>query len=175
MGFGGVIAGGFFILMFIGALFCLTGYMSTYSQTASTLSENAVQLNSYLRTDIAASDLVKYYDVEFKLSNTGGIPIKIRDFPKMDIVIIYTSTSYQKVLTRLSYSESGSGQNVWCIQSVIKDAVNPISIVDQTGILDPGEIVKIRVKNLSPAMDYEKTVSLVVSTPNGVTTTLSGT
>lgn len=99
-------------------------------------------------------------EITLEVDNTGsqtGV-----SFDQMDLIIEYTDSSDNQVLTYLDYNSSGAGDNQWTssITGSTPDSFNP-------NLWDPDEVFALDLR-VVPEVKAGTTALVVVSTPQGV-------
>jgi hypothetical protein len=99
-------------------------------------------------------------EISLEVNNTGsqtGV-----SFAQMDLIIEYTDTSDNPVLTYLSYNSAGAGDNQWTssITGSTPDSFNP-------NLWDPDETFALDLR-VVPEVKPGTTALVVVGTPQGV-------
>ena len=131
--------------------------------------ESAAQETS--RTDILALGAQTAGGfVEVPIDNSGSI--HIAQFPNWDVLVHYYDGNGDYYIVETEYAEGTTpGDNQWSVAGIYTDDTLGQNEVFEPGILNPGEVMLLRV-NLVPT-PYGGTVCWVtVSTPSGVTTSV---
>ncbi|RLF25591.1 MAG: hypothetical protein DRM97_01335 [Thermoprotei archaeon] len=129
-------------------------------------------LSDYYKSDVRIYDIVVVNQTRIYayLNNTGNVDIRARDFDKMDLILVYTSTTGEFVVTYLRYDESGLGSNVWYVVESYNDLVSPIN--PPNGVWNPNESMKVEIK-LEKPLNATLSYALVVCTPYGASSILT--
>lgn len=106
--------------------------------------------------------------LEVTLENEGST--RLSGFPGWDVVIQYYDSDGDYHIQWLPYSASEPGANQWTVSGIFMEAPKTPEIFEP-GILNPGEEVVIRAR-VSPPVEEQETM-MVVSTPNGVVTSIT--
>ena len=146
----------------------LTAYNSKVSNVLSKIEIKAIpQIDNGVITPSTTSI------AKVNVTNIGGQGIRIRDFIKSDLIVVYFNGTHRKAV-RLSYSDS-EAPNTWSISRVLVgnkegDTLNPINPKLKTGIWDPGETLELKLV-IQDYVNVSKSWSVVLALPNGVVTT----
>lgn len=149
----------------------------TWSQTAYTsfdsvsesLKQTTQTTQEVSRTDIKVVDAQTQGDsVEVSVLNSGEV--HLAQFAKWDVVVQYYDASGDYHISQLSYTENSSpGEGQWTIVGIYTDESLGQREVFEPGILDPGEVMLMRL-SLAPLPGAGTTDFITVSSANGVTT-----
>jgi hypothetical protein len=149
----------------------------TWSQTAYTsfdsisqsLKQTVETTQEVARTDIKVVDAQTQGDsVEVSVLNSGEV--HLAQFAKWDVLIQYYDAGKTYHISRLSYTEnSNPGDNQWTIVNIYTDESLGQKEVFEPGILNPGEVMLMRL-SLAPLPGAATTNFVTVSSANGVGT-----
>ena len=149
----------------------------TWSQTAYTsfdsisqsLKQTTQVTQEVSRTDIKVVDAQTQGDsVEVSVLNSGEV--HLAQFAKWDVVVQYYDASGEYHISQLSYTENSSpSEGQWTIVNIYTDESLGQREVFEPGILDPGEVMLMRL-SLAPLPGAGITDFITVSSANGVTT-----
>ena len=89
--------------------------------------------------------------------------IPINKFKYIDMIITYQDINNISRIEWVKYSQNCT-IGTWCIVDIYQDYLNPINITTQTGIWDPGEIIKI---NLTTFESIYNVIELRIVFPSG--------
>jgi len=131
--------------------------------------ESAAQETS--RTDISVLDAQTAGGfVEVLVYNSGSV--HIAQFPKWDVLVHYYDDYGDYYIVEAEYTEGTvPGDNQWCVAGIYTDDTLGQDEVFEPGILNPGEVMLLRVNLVPPP--YGGTMCWVtVSTPGGVKTSV---
>ena len=104
--------------------------------------------------------------VEVLVRNCGEV--HLAQFSKWDVIVHYYDASGDYHVSALSYIEDGDpGDNQWTVVTIYSDDSLSQEEVFEPGILNPGEVMLIRLK-LEPALGNSTTNRVIVSSDNGV-------
>lgn len=104
---------------------------------------------------------------EVNVKNTGQRVIG--NFSDWDVIVQYTDAPGNYKITRLAYiSGTSPGNNEWAVNAI---QWNGAAEVFQKNLLDPKEDMKLRLKP-NPGVGPGKTIYILISTNNGVTTSI---
>ena len=123
------------------------------------------------RTDISILDAQTAGGfVEVLIDNSGSI--HIAQFPNWDVLVHYYDDNGDYYIVQAEYVEGTTpGDNQWSVVGIYTDDTLGQEEIFEPGILNPGEVMLLRV-NLLPT-PYGGTMCWVtVSTPGGVTTSV---
>lgn len=166
MGLSIAISGGIVMFTLVSVLFMLPGLTDKTASMTAASSEMSKMENSILKTSISQTSLSNSAGniVTFSLENTGTE--KLWDFDKFSFILTYTDSNPVKIttlLTRDADCPAGDpSSNMWCVVSISTDNID-------TKILNTNEVLNGKI-NVSPAIS-SGTMTLVISTDNGVTAT----
>ena len=107
--------------------------------------------------------------LDVSLSNSGQV--KLANFSGWDVIVQYFTNSTLQV-RYLTYTNGTLGNNQWVKEGIYEDAAASDPEVFDPGILNPGEDLVIQAK-LDPGVDQDTTNLVVISTPNGIPTSMS--
>lgn len=150
----------------ISILFLLPGLTDKTASITAASSEMSKVENSILKTSISQTALSNSAGniATFSLQNTGTE--KLWDFDKFSLILNYTDsppTGRATLLIRDTNCPAGNpSSNKWCVVSISSDTVD-------TNILNTNEVLNGKI-NVSPSVSAG-TMTLVISTDNGVTAT----
>ncbi len=150
----------------VSILFLFPGLTDKTASITAASSEMSKVENSILKTNTAQTALSNSAGniVTFSLQNTGTE--KLWDFDKFSLILNYTdspTTARTTLLTRDTNCPAGDpSSNKWCVVSISSDNTDK-------NILNTNEILNGKI-NVSPSVT-SGTMTLVISTDNGVTAT----
>lgn len=150
----------------VSILFLLPGLTDKTASITDASSEMSKVENSILKTSISQTALSNSAGniITFSLQNTGTE--KLWDFDKFSLILNYTDsppTGRTTLLTRDTNCPVGDpSSNKWCVVSISSDTMD-------TNILNTNEVLNGKI-NVSPSV-AAGTMTLVISTDNGVTAT----
>ncbi len=149
----------------------------TWSQTAYTsfdsvsqaLKQTTQTTQEVSRTDIKVIDAQTQGGfVEVSVLNNGEV--HLAQFANWDVVVQYYDASGEYHISQLSYTENSSpGEGQWAIVNIYTDESLGQKEVFEPGILDPGEVMLMRL-SLAPLPGAGTTNFVNVSSANGVAT-----
>ena len=149
----------------------------TWSQAAFTSLDSASQsfqqttktTQEVARTDIEIVNVQKQGGfVEVSVLNSGKV--HLAQFVDWDVLVQYYDATGDYHVSQLSYTENSTpGDNQWAVVNIYTDASLEQEEVFEPGILDPGEVVLLRL-NLTPSLGTGTTNLVTVSSANGVVT-----
>jgi hypothetical protein len=119
------------------------------------------------RTDIEVID-AQWADpvVEVLVRNCGEI--RLAQFSKWDVLVNHYDEDGGYYISWLSYTEdSDPGNDQWTVAAIYTDDTLEQEEVFEPGILNPGEVVLMKLK-LTPEPGKKTTNRITVSTPSGV-------
>lgn len=124
---------------------------------------NAAQAGDQLSITSAVVDVPGSGDLTVTVVNTGSRSTP--DFSRMDVILEYTDTSNNAVVTYIEYSTSAPGNNEWTIpeSGITPDSFNP-------KMWDPDEVITIDIL-VSPAVKSNTAALVAVVTPWGISDT----
>jgi len=169
-------------------LMCLI-FISSFGVLVNIVNDGVLELNDIyrlqfsklqdqVRTRIAITNTIVESTtiLRVNVTNLGATSIRVKDFVKMDVILTYISENSSPITVWLAYSPTGG--DVWYIDKVFTgdkegDILNPISVENQTGLWDPGEIIEIKL-NLTTPINASRGYGIVIVLPNGVKAVYSG-
>lgn len=169
MGLSNAVSGGIILFGITSVMFTFASLIDTSVSINEVLFERTELENKLLKTsiEITIPDPPGTDNIfDFRMENTNLE--KLWDFENFDVIVTYDSTGtiYTEILT--FDSECSASIETWCIDSWISnDNVDP-------GILNTGEIINIRA-TLNNNLDSSSDLTITVSTPNGVVSTINRT
>ena len=124
---------------------------------------NTAQAGDQLDITSAVVDSPDTGDLTVTVDNTGSSSTP--DFSRMDVILEYTDTSNNAVVTYLDHSTSAPGNNEWTIpgSGISPDTFNP-------NMWDPDEVITIDIL-VSPAVKSSTAALVAVVTPWGISDT----
>ncbi len=149
----------------------------TWSQTAYTSFDSVSQA---LKQTVQTTQDVSRTNIEVVNAQTqGGFvqvsvlnsgEVHLSQFDKWDVLVQYYDASNGYHISDLTYTENSSPANgQWSIVGIYTDASLTQKEVFEPGILDPGEVMLMRL-SLTPLPGAGTTNLVTVSTDNGVST-----
>lgn len=165
MGLSIVLAGG---IMAFALMYVLTSFsiVSDNNMKVSYASSSRLSIDdSYSKTDInvVSVDGVSSNVVNFTIANNGNT--KLWNFDKFTVIVTYDANVSGSKITKtdqLIYEKTCTNTpGKWCNLQFINDLQDP-------GMLNPGESLKIQSKLFNSVYSNNKLVRVVVSTDNGV-------
>jgi hypothetical protein len=149
----------------------------TWSQTAYTsfdsvsqaLKQTTQTTQEVSRTDIRVIDAQTQGGfVEVSVLNNGEV--HLAQFAKWDVLVQYYDAAGEYHISQLSYTENPSpGDSQWTIVNIYTDESLGQKEIFEPGILDPGEVMLMRL-SLNPLPGVATTNFVTVSSANGVAT-----
>jgi hypothetical protein len=147
------------ILMVSAVLLARTGYHS-FDEMGQVWKEMESRAGEQVRTEPNITSVVKNgADLDVDLLNDGAT--RWADFEHMDVVIEYTDTGDNRVVSWIPYTAGSLNPNTWVIQGIANDAFDP-------GVVNPGETLQMRI-NVNPAIKSGSTNRVLITTEQGVT------
>ncbi len=149
----------------------------TWSQTAYTSFDSvsqALKQTTQVTQDVSRTDIkivgaqMQGGFVQISVLNSGEV--HLAQFDKWDVLVQYYDASNGYHISDLTYTENpspASGQ--WTIVGIYTDASLTQKEIFEPGILDPGEVMLMRL-SLAPLPGMGTTNFVTVSTDNGVAT-----
>lgn len=137
------------------------GFQQFQVRTALSTRQAAEMVSDRVRTqlEVKAVDLTDAVDLYLDLHNAGSVTIS--DYVNMDLIVDYPSAQGH-VISRLTYTAGGILPGQWRIAAIAPDTLHP-------GLWNQGETLTIQATLPQPVQNGEWGV-VVVSTPNGITT-----
>ena len=157
-------------LMVVGGMTMSQGFLSSVDTSMVGWEDMGETNEEIMRTQLSilSTDNPKPRDIlEVTLSNSGQI--KTTDFVKWDVVVQYYDDGGGYYVRWLPYTEGTPVNNEWTVGGIYVDAEDETPEAFEPGILNPGEEMVIQA-TLNPPTGSETTNMVVVSTPNGVST-----
>lgn len=107
--------------------------------------------------------------LSLNITNTGNTKIAVKEFEKIDIILIYTLDETQHTL-RLDFSKEPVQYSYWTLENVYYnggpgDIMNPINISEWYGYWDPFEVIEIGIYIQE---SFDTLHHIIFSSPNGV-------
>jgi hypothetical protein len=142
------------------------GSMDSGAQALKQLAETAAEVT---RTDIGIADAQEQGAfVEVYVRNSGEV--HLAQFHDWDVITHHYDGSGNYHINRLTYTEDADpGDLQWTVADIYTDDSLAQQEVFEPGILNPGEVMFIKLK-LSPGSGSGTTNWVVVSSHNGVAT-----
>jgi len=149
----------------------------TWSQTAYTSFDSisqALKQTTQITQEVSRTD-IKVIDaqtqgafVEVSVLNSGEV--HLAQFANWDVLVQYYDASGDYHISHLSYTENSSpSEGQWTIVNIYIDESLGQKEVFEPGILDPGEVMLMRL-SLAPLPGAGTTNFITVSSANGVAT-----
>ncbi|PKB78830.1 MAG: hypothetical protein BZY88_16445 [SAR202 cluster bacterium Io17-Chloro-G9] len=128
-------------------------------------SVNTAQAGDHLNIISASVDSPDSGDLTVTVDNTGSRSTP--DFSRLDVILEYTDTSDNAVVTYVDHSTSAPGNNQWTIPAsgIAPDSFNP-------NMWDPDEVITIDIL-VSPAVKSNTAALVAVVTTWGISDTSS--
>ena len=154
MGFSNTLTGFFLFFLIFFALFTLieminnctillARFLSTYPDYA--FNTVKIEKSNYI--------VIDNNTVCFNLTNNGNTLVRISEFKFADVIAIYENNNSEKIVEWIPYMEVNNTA-YWIIADKFNDNINPIT--NTSGIWDPGETIKIKVKLSYPLSEAKK-------------------
>jgi len=147
------------ILMVSAVVLARTGFHS-FDDMGQVWKEMEVRAGEQARTEPAIAGVAMngaYLDVE--LRNDGAT--KWAEFEHMDVVIEYTDTGDNRVVSWIPFTDGSLNPNTWVVQGIAGDAFDP-------GVVNPTETLQTRIE-VSPAIKPGSANRVLITTEQGVT------
>jgi len=147
------------ILMVSTVVLARTGFHS-FDDMGQVWKEMEVRASEQARTEPAIGGVAMngaYVDVE--LRNDGAT--RWAEFPHMDIVVEYTDTGDNRVVSWVPYTDGSLSPNTWVVQGIVGDTFDP-------GVVNPTETLQMRIE-VSPAIKPGSPNRVLITTEQGVT------
>ena len=159
-------------LMVIGGMTMAQGFLSSVDSTTMGLEEISDRDEQIMRTDLATINATQPSAsiLEVALRNDGQT--KLASFSKWDVIVQYHDAIGSYQVKWLPYVDGTPGNDEWAVKGIYLNAENQTAEVFEPGILNPGEEMIIEVE-LSPKVGKDYINDVVISTPNGVPTSIS--
>jgi type II secretory pathway pseudopilin PulG len=156
-------------LMMTAALTWSQAAYSSFNSASQSLKQMAQTTQEVLRTDIKIIDAqTQGAYVEVSVLNSGEV--HLAQFANWDVVVQYYDAGGGYHISQLSYTENSSlGEGQWTIVGIYTDESLGQKAVFEPGILDPGEVMLMRL-SLAPLPGAGTTNFVTVSSANGVAT-----
>lgn len=176
-GFGGLVSASIIILIISSSLGFLVGIVMTsmqaYDWKWSSLEELTVSRPKPRIDNVVVHSSKNLTSIKLNVTNVGEGPLRIRDFLKSDLILLYHD-GFKKKVVRLNYSDLLS-PNSWKLSRVFVgdkegDVLNPIHVESTSGLWDPGETLEIEVR-ISDTINANSGLGVVLALPDGVVTT----
>lgn len=160
-------------LIVIGGMTMSQGFLTSVDNTSAALEKLSKRDEEIMRTELSSinATLPSANTLEMTLRNSGQI--KLASFDKWDVIVQYYDNSDAYYVKWLSYTDNITlGNNQWKKSGIYLNAADETSEVFEPGILNPGEEMVIEAK-LNPSVGDNTTNLMVVSTPNGIPTSIT--
>src|SRR3972149_6115864 len=147
------------ILMVAPVVLARPGFHS-FDDMGQVWKEMEVRASEQARTEPAIGGVAMngaYVDVE--LRNDGAT--RWAEFGHMDIVVEYTDSGDNRVVSWIPYTDGSLNPNTWVVQGITSDAFDP-------GVVNPTETLQLRI-NVSPPIKSGSTNRVLITTEQGVT------
>jgi hypothetical protein len=156
-------------LMMTAALTWSQAAYTSFDSVSQSLKQTVQTTQEVLRTDIKVVDAQTQGDsVEVSVLNSGEV--HLAQFANWDVVVQYYDASGEYHISQLSYTGNSSpGEGQWNIVNIYTDESLGQKAVFEPGILDPGEVMLMRL-SLAPLPGAGTTNFIIVSSANGVST-----
>lgn len=158
------------LMMTAALMWSQTAYTS-FDSVSQSLKQAAQITQEVSRTDIKIVDAQTQGDyVEVSVLNSGEV--HLAQFAKWDVMAQYYDGGGDYHISELSYTGNPiPGEGQWNIVNIYTDESMGQSEVFEPGILNPGEVMLMRL-NLSPLPGAGTTNLVTVSSANGVATSV---
>jgi len=161
------------VLIVLGGMTMSQSFLSSADSTMVGVEELSVREGGIMRTELAP--LTTYMDpnrknLEVALRNSGQV--KLASFAKWDVIVQYYESGGTYRVVWLPYVDGTPGSNEWTVQGIYLNAENLTAEVFEPGILNPGEEMVIGAE-INPKVGSGTTGDVVISTPNGVSESIS--
>jgi hypothetical protein len=157
------------VLMLTAVLSWSQASVSSVDSGAQSLKDMAEAAQEASRTDfevIGANSTAPF--VEVWVHNCGRV--HLGDFPQWDVLVEYYDGNSTYSIVSLDYTqEADPSDEEWTVSTIFSDISMGSGEVFDPGILDPGEVMLVRLK-LNPAPGPATINRLTLSSPNGVVT-----
>lgn len=157
-------------LLVFGGMTMSQGFLTSVDTSTMGLEEIGQRSETIMRTELSpltARERDKGKFLEVTLENSGQT--KLADFDKWDVIVQYTGDDNVYHVKWLPYTEETLGDNEWEVQWI---RINGDPEVFEPDILNPGEEIMIKVR-LNPKIKKDITDLVIISTPNGITASIS--
>jgi len=156
-------------LMMTAALTWSQSAYSSFDSVSQSLKQAAQTTQDVLRTDIKVVNAQTQGGfVEVSVLNSGEV--HLAQFANWDVMVQYYDASGYYHISQLSYTENASpGEGQWTIVGIYTDESLGQKAVFEPGILDPGEVMLMRL-SLAPLPGSGTTNFVTISSANGVAT-----
>ncbi len=153
-------------LILIGGMTMSQNVLSSADTTSIGIQQLTTRDEAILKTGITPleADLQSSTTLDISIRNSGQN--KLASFNLWDGIIQYTNGS-QLYATWMPYISGTPGNNQWTVTGIYLSAPDPTPEAYESGILNPGEEMIIRIK-ISPSVSRYTNNQAVISTPNGV-------
>jgi len=147
------------ILMVSAVVLARTGYHS-FDEMGQVWKEMEARASEQARTQPSMTSATgSGANVDLDLRNDGAT--KWAEFERMDVVIEYTDTGDNRVVSWIPYTAGSPNANTWIVQGIVNDAFDP-------GTVNPTETLQMRIE-VSPPMKPGSTNRVLITTEQGVT------
>ncbi len=160
-------------LIVVGGMTMSQGFLSSADSTGLGVAAIGVRNGEIMRTELSPLTV----DIsggggtlEVELRNSGQV--KLASFVKWDVIVKYYDKDDTYHIKWLPYVDGTLSDNEWRVKGIYLSAENMTAEVFEPGILSPGEEMVIEAQ-LSPSVKNNTSGDVVVSTPNGVTSSIS--
>lgn len=155
-------------LIVFGGMTMAQGFLTSADTSVTGLGQTTQRNEEMLRTDLSvvSASSNKEGDLRVTLNNSGQT--KLANFSNWDVIVQYHADDGYYVAW-LPYTEGMPGENQWTVSGIYLDG-GPEAF--EPGIFNPSETLVIDGR-LSPPASDNTSLMAVVSTPNGVTASIS--
>ena len=154
-------------LMLVATLTWSQAAFSSLDSASQSLKQTTQTTQEVARTDIDIVNVRKQGAFwEVYVLNSGKV--HLAQFANWDVLVQYYNASGNYYIVHLPYTlDSNPGNNQWTVASIYSDSSLTKQEVFEPGILNPGEVVFLKLK-LVPSPGSGTTNMVTVSTANGV-------
>lgn len=154
-------------LMLVASLTWSHTAFTSLDSVSQTLKETTQTSQEVARTDIEVEGVqIQGAFVEVSVLNSGKV--RLAQFANWDVMVQYYDDADGYHIGHLSYSEDTSpGDNQWAVANIYLDEGMGQQEVYEPGILNPGEVLLLRLK-LNPSQGVGTNNLVTVSTDWGV-------
>ena len=156
-------------LLVVGGMTMSQGFLSSVDSSQVGLTEMVVKNEEIVRTELSILNVLcpESSRVNVYIGNTGQT--KLSDFAGWDVIVQYYDAEGGYHVIWLPNTEDSLQANEWKVEGIYLDSGEQTPEVFEPGILNPGEEMIINAE-VSPSVGEGTTNTVIVSTPNGVST-----
>ena len=156
-------------LIVFGGMTMGKGFLSSVDTSTMGWEDMGERDETIMRTELSLLSATTFnngLNVQASLDNSGQT--KLASFSKWDVIVQYYDDSGNYYSRWLPYVEGTPGDNEWTVNAIY---LNQQAEAFEPNILNPGEEIEVQAK-LNPGIGRDTSNLVVISTPNGVATSI---